>query len=331
MNLVRGVVALLFLAAVVAAGVVVTHSGGKVDQAGAEVGYTPPAPGQRVLVLGDSFSISPDGGQDNWIKLLTDADSMKADVKVTAGSGYLGRPSFYSRLTSLKKASSSESAAATQSTNVNSSSGSEVLPDWIIIWDAHDDFANVADLKKAKFGQLRNKLAVHMQKTLTLAKLLVPAGRLIVVGPADGPQIPERRASALDGIELAVATQVGVHYISPVANHWFTLDPKTNQDNGGFISINNTPTNDGQIHIAAEMQTALANIKGNTQFGQLGQQVTDPVPPVLPTVVPTPVTKVSVSTMVHTSVTPITRTVSEPPVTVAPPPVVVTVTVPATR
>jgi hypothetical protein len=64
MNLVRGVVAVLFLIAATAAGVVVTDHGSKVDQAGAAVGYTPQVRGQHLLVLGDSFSVSQDSNPE---------------------------------------------------------------------------------------------------------------------------------------------------------------------------------------------------------------------------------------------------------------------------
>jgi hypothetical protein len=57
MNLLRGVVAALFVVAVAATGVVNAH-GSPVKNAGQAVGYVPPVQGQKLLVLGDSFSVA---------------------------------------------------------------------------------------------------------------------------------------------------------------------------------------------------------------------------------------------------------------------------------
>lgn len=193
---------------------------------------------------------------------------------------------------------------------------------------AWDDFATWNTWSKATLASKRNQLAKAMQQTLLAAKRLVPRGHVIVVGPADGPQIDEKVARKLNATENSVATQLNLPYISPVQGGWFTTDPRTHQDNRGFISIDNAPTDAGQVHILYEMESALANLN-HVALGQNGTLATDPVPPVLPTTTLAPVTQVSVSTVMRTSVTPVTRTVSEPNVTVTPPPVVVTVTVPA--
>lgn len=330
MKALQGIVAVLFLAALVAVGVVVSQST-PVKDAGEPIGYVPPTVGKSVLVLGDSFSMAPvNSSQASWNKTLTVAAQMSSITRVAAGRGWL---------TSSDNAPTFERSA--QSLGGAIKTNPSLRPDWAIVWGAYDDIRTLLPTSPTarQVREFTKKLVPAMQRTLRVLRGYVPRGHLIVVGPAGGPLVNPSAATKIDAAEESVATQLDVHYISPVQRTWFTEDVHADQDNGGFISVDGTPTDAGQLHILHEMETALSAFP-DVSFAQNGLDATDPVPPVLPTQTRI-LTSVSLSTTVHTSVTPVTRTavstatvpvtrtVPGPVVTVTPPPVIVTVTVPA--
>lgn len=331
MKVLQGIVAVLFLAALVAAGAVVSH-GTPVRDAGQPYGYEPPVVGQKLLVLGDSFSMAPtNSDQQSWDKILTASAHMTPITRVAAGRGYL---------TSSTNAPTFQKSAENLGNSIKNTD-SNLRPDWAIVWGAYDDIRALLPTKPTKHqvDGFTSKLVPAMQRTLRLVQSYVPKGHLIVVGPAGGPLVDPNAATKIDAAEESVATQLDLHYISPVQRDWFSEDPHADQDNGGFISVDGTPTDAGQVHILHEMEIALKALPHVT-IAENALDATDPLPPVLPTQTRVE-TSVSLSTTVRTSVTPVTRTavstatvpvtraVPGPVVTVTPPPVIVTVTVPA--
>lgn len=310
MNFARGVVAALFLAAVVAAGVVVAH-GSPVASAGQPVGYVAPVQGQKLLVLGDSFSEAAETGGTSWPVMLAGLNHMQLLQQSAPGTGYYAHSAegrtFLHRARNIRR----------QIVNAHTLS----RPDWIIVWAAHDDLTQT--LEKGlplPYAQIRSA----MLSTLRTLNGLVPHGHLIVIGPVASPADSDMTAvQKLQSTERSAADAAGLsrYYIDPIAGGWFA------GNNAAFIGSNQAPTDQGQQNILYFLQRTLRQDPYN--FGVGAVTATSIVPPYIPTVTLTPPTQTSVvrSTVTQTSVShPPARVVTQREV-VTQPPVVVTVTV----
>src|SRR5579875_2515200 len=122
MFVIRGLIAALALAAVVAAGVVVSH-GTPVKQAGQPIGYAPPPTPNSLAVIGDSYSSGTamgGEGEANWAVQLAALDRLTYfGGAAVAGTGYVTGKTFDSQVGPVL----------------------DNKPSWLIMWGALDDLA----------------------------------------------------------------------------------------------------------------------------------------------------------------------------------------------
>lgn len=312
MNFARGVVAALFLAAAIAAGALVAH-GSPVKDAGQALGYVAPVQGQKLMVLGDSFSESAETGGTSWPVMLAGLNHMQLLQQSAAGTGYYVHSAegttFPRRARSIRRQIVDEHTLS--------------RPDWIIVWAAHDDLTQTLE---KNLPVPYTEISSAMVRTLRTLKGLVPQGHLIVIGPVASPADSDVAAvQELDSIERSAAGTAGLskYYIDPITGGWFE------GNNAAFIGANQAPTDQGQQNILYFLQRTLRKPPFN--FGVDVATATSVVPPYIPTVTLTPPT-ITKSTVVSSTVT--RTSVSRPPArvitqrqVVTQPPVVVTVTV----
>lgn len=339
MLVIRGLIAALMLAAVIAAGVVISH-GTSVKDAGQPLGYVPPEQPHSLAVIGDSYSSGTamgGNGEANWAVQLAGVNNVKYDGGAAVeGSGYLVHPAggktFAEQIPSVLRQH----------------------PDWLIMWGAFDDLAAakpVGDIETAFRQTLTTLMSKIKQQHLST--------HVVVVGPvwlsgvkdslANSTAYTQKNVYALADYEQTLTAKLGglnpdgttisqapsgssgqaayraatkapdynvLNYVD--ARRWFA------GGNQAYIGIDREhPIDLGDQYIAYRMQRALANFG----FGVSAPVFTSVVPPYIHSRVSTEV-KTSISstrvTFTRTQTVHDTKTVTQPAqvitVTVAPTP-----------
>lgn len=281
MNVVRAAIVVLFLAAVVGAGVIISHDPPPDPAAGTSPGYTAPPQGRVLAVLGDSYSAGSDmggTGEAGWPAQLAALNRFKLYNDSVPGTGYVahdpGAKPFPERVDALLK----------------------VHPYWVIVWAARDDV-----------GRPLDKIAAAMRKTLNPITKKLPDAHVVVIGPAwINGNVPKRYLRTRD-TEKAVAQREGVLFLDPIAEGWFK------GDNAAFIGNDRVhPTDQGHQHILFEIQNDL----DKRGMGKEAARASDAVPPYVPTATVTSTPPPKTVTATRTTTATATATVTAPGPTV---------------
>lgn len=277
MNVVRAAIVVLFLAAVVGAGVVISHGPAADPAAGTAPGYTAPPQGRALAVLGDSYSSGSEmggNGQAGWPTQLAALNRLKLYNDSVPGTGYVahdpGTKPFPERVGALLK----------------------THPYWVIVWAARDDV-----------GKPLDKISQAMRATLDPIKKTLPDAKIIVIGPAwINGNVPKPYLRTRD-TEKAVALQEGLHFIDPIAEGWFS------NDDAAFIGNDRVhPTDQGHQHILFEIQKDL----DKWGLGTEAARASDAVPPYVPTATVTVTPPAKTVTATTTTTATATATVTAP-------------------
>lgn len=186
----------------------VTSPSGQTDASRPDLGPKPDPSVRYVAIIGDSFTSGRQfkgADPDGWpsivaIQLSTDGTKIRPDVAATGGSGYV-------------KHGTRGSVPFDQ--QVRQVAGQNV--DLVVLFGAAHDETALPD--KA------DELSQAVQRTLAEARQSAPKAKLLVIGPASVEAQPSLDSAQVRDIVKAQADAVGVPFVDPLAELWFSGRP----------------------------------------------------------------------------------------------------------
>jgi lysophospholipase L1-like esterase len=155
------------------------------------------SPGSRVLIVGDSYTTGrgSSDGQTGWAQILSARDGWDSTIDGRPGTGYAN-------------AGSTGDSANTYLPRIVAAA--DERPDLVIVQGSQNDWTLGA-----------SALRERVEDTLQQAVHQWPRALVVAIGPS----APQPRAASTGAIDAAVgagAQAVGVPYIDPNAEQWFT-------------------------------------------------------------------------------------------------------------